>query len=85
MSHFNEHALEMAVIELLKEHGYPPVPQDEVFKEIFEQAENFKKYEQTDEDDVGRSFSAVTLYSRFDEESMSIAAEDMAEYKKKKS
>ena len=28
----------------LAEHGYPPVPKDEVFKEIFEQAENFKKY-----------------------------------------
>ena len=77
--------LQMDLILILAEHGYPPVPQDEVFKEIFEQAENFKKYEQTDQDDVGRSFSAVTLYSRFDEESMSVAAEDMAEYKKKKS
>ena len=39
----------MDLILILAEHGYPPVPQDEVFKEIFEQAENFKKYEQEDD------------------------------------
>jgi type I restriction enzyme R subunit len=42
--------LQMDLILILAEHGYPPVPQDDVFKEIFEQAENFKKYE-TDEDE----------------------------------
>ena len=42
--------LQMDLILILAEHGYPPVPQDEVFKEIFEQAENFKKYEQADEE-----------------------------------
>jgi len=36
--------LKMDLILILEEHGYPPVPQDEVYKEIFEQAENFKKY-----------------------------------------
>jgi type I restriction enzyme R subunit len=36
--------LKMDLILLLAEHGYPPVPKDEIFKEIFEQAENFKKY-----------------------------------------
>ena len=41
--------LQMDLILILAEHGYPPVPQDEVFKEIFEQAENFKKYEQDDD------------------------------------
>ena len=41
--------LQMDLILILAEHGYPPVPQDDVFKEIFEQAENFKKYEQEDE------------------------------------
>jgi type I restriction enzyme R subunit len=40
--------LQMDLILILAEHGYPPVPQDEVFKEIFEQAENFKKYDQED-------------------------------------
>jgi type I restriction enzyme R subunit len=28
---------------LLDEHGYPPVERDEVYVEIFKQAENFKK------------------------------------------
>ena len=36
--------LKVDLILVLAEHGYPPVPRDEVFKEIFEQAENFKKY-----------------------------------------
>ena len=36
--------LKMDLILILAEHGYPPVPKDEVFKEILEQAENFKKY-----------------------------------------
>lgn len=37
-------ALKVGLILLLDEHGYPPVERDEVYKEIFEQAENFKKY-----------------------------------------
>lgn len=36
--------LKVALILVLAENGYPPVPKDEIFKEIFEQAENFKKY-----------------------------------------
>lgn len=36
--------LKVGLILVLAEHGYPPVDQDEVYKEIFEQAENFKKY-----------------------------------------
>ncbi len=35
--------LKVNLIILLAEHGYPPVDRDEVYKEIFEQAENFKK------------------------------------------
>ena len=38
--------LKADLIILLAEHGYPPVTRDEVFKEIFEQAENFKKYKE---------------------------------------
>ena len=37
--------LKVDLIILLAEHGYPPVDHDEVYKEIFEQAENFKKYQ----------------------------------------
>lgn len=36
--------LKVDLILILAENGYPPVPKDEVFKEIFEQAENFKKW-----------------------------------------
>ena len=36
--------LKVDLIILLAEHGYPPVDRDEVYKEIFEQAENFRKY-----------------------------------------
>lgn len=36
-------ALKVGLILLLDEHGYPPVERDEVYEEIFEQAENFKR------------------------------------------
>lgn len=37
--------LKADLIILLAENGYPPVDRDEVYKEIFEQAENFKKFQ----------------------------------------
>lgn len=37
--------LKADLIVLLAKSGYPPVDRDEVYKEIFEQAENFKKYQ----------------------------------------
>ena len=36
--------LKVDLIILLDKHGYPPITKDDVYKEIFEQAENFKKY-----------------------------------------
>jgi len=36
-------SLKVGLILLLDEHGYPPVERDEVYVEIFDQAENFKK------------------------------------------
>ncbi|MFA7229986.1 MAG: type I restriction enzyme endonuclease domain-containing protein [Victivallaceae bacterium] len=36
-------ALKVGLILLLDEFGYPPVERDDVYVEIFEQAENFKK------------------------------------------
>ena len=36
--------LEADLMILLDENGYPPVPRNEVYNEVFEQAENFKKY-----------------------------------------
>ena len=37
--------LKVDLIMLLAENDYPPVDRDEVYKEIFEQAENFKRYQ----------------------------------------
>jgi type I restriction enzyme R subunit len=37
--------LKADLIILLAKHNYPPVDRDEVYKEIFEQAENFRKYQ----------------------------------------
>lgn len=37
-------ALKVGLILLLDEHGYPPVERDEVYQDIFEQAENYKKH-----------------------------------------
>ncbi|MDB4419121.1 DUF3387 domain-containing protein, partial [bacterium] len=37
--------LKVDLIILLAENGYPPVDRDEVYKEIFEQAENFKRHQ----------------------------------------
>jgi type I restriction enzyme R subunit len=36
-------ALKVGLILLLDEHGYPPVERDEVYEEIFDQAENYKR------------------------------------------
>ncbi|CAC9518215.1 Type I restriction-modification system, restriction subunit R (EC 3.1.21.3) [uncultured Gammaproteobacteria bacterium] len=36
-------SLKAGLILLLDKHGYPPVERDEVYQDIFEQAENFKK------------------------------------------
>ncbi len=35
--------LKVNLIMLRAKFGYPPVNRDEVYKEVFEQAENFKK------------------------------------------
>ncbi|WP_162340157.1 type I restriction endonuclease subunit R [Cyclobacterium salsum] len=39
--------LKADLIILLAENDYPPIDRDEVYKEIFEQAENFKKYQKS--------------------------------------
>ncbi len=72
--------LQMDLILILDEHGYPPVPQDEVFKEIFEQAENFKKYESEAADQQvteAPQWTAPVLkpYNAFGDDTISMAAE----------
>ena len=37
--------LKVDLIILLANNGYPPIDRDEVYQEIFEQAENFKRYQ----------------------------------------
>ena len=37
--------LKMDLIKLLAKFGYPPITKNEVYKEILDQAENFKKYQ----------------------------------------
>ena len=39
--------LKADLVLLLAENDCPPVDRDEVYKEIFEQTENFKKYQAT--------------------------------------
>ncbi len=36
--------LQVDLIILLDKYGYPPVTIDDVYKEVLEQAKNFKKY-----------------------------------------
>ena len=40
--------LKVDIILKHAEYEYPPVTQDEVYKEVLEQAENFKKYSEQD-------------------------------------
>ena len=72
--------LQMDLILILAEHGYPPVPQDDVFKEIFEQAENFKKYE-VEADTVEVEPQVVSMYPQYEEDGgMMMVAEDIFIY-----
>ena len=36
--------LKMDLIMLLADHGYPPVDRDEVYQEVFDQAESYKQH-----------------------------------------
>lgn len=36
--------LKVDIILTPADNGYPPITNDDVFKEVFEQAENFRKY-----------------------------------------
>lgn len=68
--------LQMDLILILAENGYPPVPQDEVFKEIFEQAENFKKYEHAADEDSEHQATVIHLYPNLEKDADSpMAAE----------
>ena len=73
--------LQMDLILILAEHGYPPVPQDDVFREIFEQAENFKKYESQDEENTIKETPVISMYPYLEEEDrMMMVADDIYIY-----
>ena len=55
--------LKMDLILVLTEYGYPPVTNDEVFKTILEQAENFKKYNRYSQSEIKCEKSFVMLHS----------------------
>ena len=65
--------LKVQIILTLSKHGYPPATRDEVFKAIFEQAENFKKNR------IDEPSPVIHLYSTH-EEKLPKAAEDKAPY-----
>jgi len=78
--------LKVQIILTLSRHGYPPATRDEVFKAIFEQAENFKKYNSDNDKEVSVQEPVVyRLYPQQEEErTQGMAAEDRAEYGKRK-
>ena len=70
--------LKVQIILTLSKHGYPPATRDEVFKAIFEQAENFKK-NRIVENEEKTSSPFIHLYSTH-EEKLPMAAEDEIPY-----
>ena len=74
--------LKVQIILTLSKHGYPPATRDEVFKAIFEQAENFKK-NRTDTDDKNHTGVPMRyLYPTFEASDLPMAAENRPEYRK---
>ena len=70
--------LKVQIILTLSKHGYPPATRDEVFKAIFEQAENFKK-NRVHEDATIPSSPVIHLYPTH-EENLPMAAENSLPY-----
>ena len=51
--------LQVDLILLLDEYGYPPVTLDDVYKEVLEQAENFKRVRRLKAYKINRVFRAA--------------------------
>ena len=66
--------LKVQIILTLAQYNYPPSTRDEVFKAIFEQAENFKKNRAVDVDDESLSVPMIP-YNNEKETGYSMAAE----------
>ena len=72
--------LKVQIILTLAKHKYPPATRDDVFKAIFEQAENFKKNRDGNEE-VSQPIPHRFLYPEYEEGTINMAAEDTIEYK----
>ncbi len=63
--------LKVELILLLDKHGYPPVERDEVYQDIFEQAENFKKHQKVEKEMIiahqGHLFIGTNDYFKAEE------------------
>lgn len=68
--------LKVQIILTLAKHKYPPATRDEVFKAIFEQAENFKKNRDVSSHEDVRPYQVDEEYKRI------MVAEDSASYQK---
>ena len=68
--------LKVQIILTLAKHKYPPATRDDVFKAIFEQAENFKKNRAEEDDENTR----VRMYQQNEEWTELMAAESTPEY-----
>ena len=67
--------LKVQIILTLAKHKYPPATRDEVFRAIFEQAENFKKNKTSNFDDDTPSIPMVPYYGYEEGTGYSMAAE----------
>lgn len=68
--------LKVQIILTLAKHGYPPKTRDEVFRAIFEQAENFKKNRSAETEGQKSNATKIIPYSLEDNNTLPMAAED---------
>lgn len=68
--------LKVQIILTLAKHKYPPATRDEVFKAIFEQAENFKKNRSAETEEQKSNATKIIPYSLEDNNTLPMAAED---------
>ncbi len=68
--------LKVQIILTLAKHKYPPATRDEVFRAIFEQAENFKKNRSAETEGQKSNATKIIPYSLEDNNTLPMAAED---------
>ena len=68
--------LKVQIILTLAKHKYPPATRDEVFRAIFEQAENFKKNRSAETEEQKSDATRIIPYSLEDNNTLPMAAEN---------